>query len=62
MSATQARNFTWFRNIQQSPKLLSAAQCTTQKSCKDVAQTPICPLVKSCPSGAVVNLVVRSMS
>lgn len=52
----QARKFTWFRQVEQKPTVVTDAQCTQQKTCSAVAPTPICPLVKECPDGTVVNL------
>ena len=53
----QGRNFTWFRNVQQDPTVVGPANCTLASACEQ-APTPICPLIKECPDGSVVDLVV----
>lgn len=53
--SSKTRNFIWLRNIQQNPVVITDAQCTALKSC-NTAPTPLCPLVKECPDGTVVNL------
>jgi len=58
-SCPQTRGFTWFRNVQQEPMTVTAANCTARDQCT-VTPSPICPLVKACPDGTVVNLVVSA--
>mmetsp|Transcript_1782 Transcript_1782/g.5178 ORF Transcript_1782/g.5178 Transcript_1782/m.5178 type:complete len:532 (+) Transcript_1782:252-1847(+) len=59
-SDPSAREFTWFRQVEQAPTVVTDAQCTTQPTCTDVKPTPICPLVKECPDGTIVNLLSTS--
>lgn len=52
----QEREFTWFRNVQQVPTVVGPANCTVRNACS-IRATPICPLVRECPNGSVVDLV-----
>ena len=49
-------DFTWLRNIQETPKVLKASDCKQPVSC-EAKPVPICPFVKLCgENGATATL------
>lgn len=52
---TTSQNFTWLRNIQETPRKVDPATCTRLESCS-VKPAPICPFVSVCPDGSTTLL------
>lgn len=53
-----ARPFTWIRQVEQAPVVVTAANCSAISTC-DQPVAAICPFVKKCPDNSTVEVTVR---
>lgn len=53
-------DFTWLRNVKESPIVSSPAECTQLTSCSD-DQIPVCPFVAPCEDGGTRLLSEKSL-